>query len=80
MPDDERDDYDVDRSIRQGCMRVLLLLVALIVAIIVCVAIGGCTTVREVTVVPLLILVDETVDVLMKGETLSPRSNTMRYL
>lgn len=50
MPDDERDDYDVDRSIRQGCMRVLLLLAALIMAIIVCVAIGGCTTVREVTV------------------------------
>lgn len=50
MPDDERDDHDVDRSIRQGCMRVLMLLAALVVAIIVCVAIGGCTTVREVTV------------------------------
>ena len=49
MPDDERDDHDVDRSIRQGCMRVLMLLAALVVAIIVGVAIGGCTTVRGVT-------------------------------
>lgn len=50
MPESDRDGYDVDRIIRRGCMRVVLLLVALIVAIIVCVTIGGCTTVREVTV------------------------------
>lgn len=50
MPDGDYDDYDVDRSIKRGCLRVLMIIAALVAALVVCVAFGSCTTVREVTV------------------------------
>ena len=50
MPDGDYDEYDVDRSIKRGCLRVLMIIAALVAALVVCVALGSCTTVREVTV------------------------------
>lgn len=50
MPDGDYDEYDVDRSIKRGCLRVLMIIAALVAALVVCVAFGSCTTVREVTV------------------------------
>ena len=50
MPNGDYDEYDVDRSIKLGCLRVLMIIAALVAALVVCVALGSCTTVREVTV------------------------------
>ena len=51
MPDGDYDDYDVDKSIKRGCLRVLMIIAALVAALVVCVAFGSCTTVREVVTV-----------------------------
>ncbi len=51
MPDGDYDEYDVDRSIKRGCLRVLMIIAALVAALVVCVAFGSCTTVREVVTV-----------------------------
>ena len=51
MPDGDYDEYDVDRSVKRGCLRVLMIVAALVAAFVVCVAFGSCTPVREVVTV-----------------------------